>query len=337
MRYFTIIITILSFVTCFIGGNKEPFDYKLPQKQWAAQKTNKKPVLTDTIAYRQKLIALANGDTTRRWPAPQPYPVKGAILPFKRIVAYYGNLYSQRMGALGQYPPQQMWQLLNREVQAWEEADSSTAVQPAIHYIALVAQSDSTIFKNYCFRMPESQIDSALAIAKMGNAIVFLDLQTGRSHLKNEVPHLEKYLKMPQVHLALDPEFSMKEGFLPGQKIGTMDATDVNYCSQYLGKLVKAHKLPPKILIVHRFTRHMLQNYQDIVLRPEVQIVINMDGWGSPALKYSSYHEYIYREPVQFTGFKLFYKNDLKKPPYRLLTPPEILKLTPQPVYIQYQ
>ena len=330
-------MAILNLVNCSIAGNKESDDYKVPQEHWSPQKPEKKPVLVDTIAYQQKLIALANGDTTGRWPAPQPYPLKGAILPFKRIVAYYGNLYSKRMGVLGQYPPKEMWKHLDKEVQAWEEADSTTVVQPAIHYIAVVAQSDSTIYKNYCLRMPESQIDSALTIAKMGNAIVFLDLQVGRSQVKTEVPQLEKYLKMPQVHLALDPEYSMKEGSLPGQKIGTMDAMDVNYCSEYLANLVKENNLPPKILIVHRFTQRMLRNYRDIVLLPEVQIVIHMDGWGSPALKYSSYRDYIYREPVQFTGFKLFYKNDLKKPPHRMLKPPELLKLKPQPIYIQYQ
>lgn len=293
--------------------------------------------IVDTLVFRNKLTQLANGDTTGRWPVPQSQPLTGAILPFKRVVAYYGNLYSKRMGALGEYPPKEMWKKLDAEVKAWQEADPSTPVQPAIHYIALVAQNDSTIYKNYCLRMPESQIDSALTIAKMGNAILFLDLQVGRSSVMKEVPRLEKYLKMAHVHLAVDPEFSMKTGHLPGQKIGTMNANDINFCTDYLANLVQQHNLPPKILIVHRFTQGMLRNYKDIVLQPEVQIVINMDGWGRPALKYSTYHDYIYQEPVQFTGFKLFYKNDLKKPPHRLLTPPELLKLKPQPIYIQYQ
>ncbi len=331
------IITILNGVTCFITVYGEFRDHNRPQKQLTVQKQDTTPASIDTVVFLQKITALANGDNSGRWPVPQPYPLEGAILPFKRIVAFYGNLYSQRMGALGQYPPQQMWQLLNKEVQAWEKADTTTAVQPALHYIALVAQSDTTSFKDCCFRMPNSQIDSVLAIAKMGDAIVFLDLQRGRSLLETEVPRLEKYLKLPQVHLALDPEFSMKNGSLPGQKIGTLDATDINYCSDYLAGLVKGNNLPPKILVVHRFTQNMLQNYRDIMLRPEVQLVINMDGWGPPTLKCSSYWEYISKEPVQFTGFKLFYKNDLRKPPYRMLTPKEILKLKPQPIYIQYQ
>lgn len=299
-----------------------------------------KEVITgiDTLAYRNKLEAIANGDTTGRWPIKkQPYPLKGAILPFNRIVAYYGNLYSKKMGVLGEYPPKELWKKLNIEVKAWEKIDPSTPVQPAIHYIAAVGQGIPMKDGSYCKRMPNSQIDSALAIAKMGNAIVFLDLQVGRSNVQKEVPALEKYLKMPQVHLGIDPEFSMKDGSVPGRKIGTMDASDVNFCSEYLAKIVRENNLSPKILIVHRFTQGMIRNYKNIKLHPEVQIVMNMDGWGEPVLKHDTYRQYIYKEPVQFTGFKLFYKNDLRKAPHIMLTPADLMRLKPQPIYIQYQ
>ena len=292
----------------------------------------------DTLAYNKKLKALANGDSTGRWPVkPQPYPMDNAILPFKRIVAFYGNLYSKRMGVLGEYPPEELWIKLKAEVKAWEKADPSTPVVPAIHYIAVVAQGSPLKDGKYRRRMPESQIDSALTIARMGNAIVFLDIQVALSNVKEEVPLLEKYLKMPHVHLAIDPEFSMKDGSRPGTKIGSYEADDINYCSEYLAKLVRENNLSPKILIVHRFTQRMVKNYRNIVLHPEVQLVMNMDGWGPAVLNYVTYREYIYKEPVQFTGFKLFYKNDLKRPPHRMLTPPELIKLKPQPIYIQYQ
>jgi hypothetical protein len=298
----------------------------------------KATILTDTTAYNKKILALANGDTTGRWPVKgQPYPTEGAILPFKRIVAYYGNLYSKKMGVLGEYPPKELWRMLRAEVAAWEKADSTTPVQPAIHYIAAVGQGTPMKDGSYCKRMPSEQIDSALAIAKMGDAIVFLDLQVAQSNVRNEVPKLEKYLRLPHVHLGIDPEFSMKDGSVPGRKIGNMDAADINYCSDYLSKLVREYHLPAKILIVHRFTQGMVKNYKSIRLHPEVQIVMNMDGWGEPILKFSTYKSYIAREPVQFTGFKLFYKNDLKKKPNRMLTPAELLTLKPHPIYIQYQ
>lgn len=292
----------------------------------------------DTAEYNQRNLDLANGDTTGKWPVlKQPYPLPGAILPFKRIVVYYGNLYSKKMGALGEYPPKEMWSRLNSEVKRWEKADPETPVQAGIHYIASVASGSEGKDGMYINRMPEKQIDSALAIAKMNNAIVFLDIQVGLSSIKKELPRLEKYLKLPHVHLGIDPEFSMKTGTKPGTRIGTYDAADINYCSDYLAKLVRENNLPPKVFVVHRFTKKMVTNTQNIKLRPEVQMVMHMDGWGEPELKKGTYRHFIYPEPVQFTGFKLFYKNDLKKAPNRLMTPEELLKLKPKPIYIQYQ
>ncbi|MDD5184506.1 MAG: hypothetical protein PHS84_04520 [Paludibacter sp.] len=302
--------------------------------------TATKPIqVFDTVSYNNKMVFLANGDTTGRWPVKgQPYPLAGAILPNKRIVAYYGNLFSKRMGILGQLPPKEMLAKLDTEIKKWQLADPKTPVQPALHYIAVVAQGDGGKDGKYRYRMPDAQIDSILAISKMRkNMIIFLDVQVSLSQIKDELPRLEKYLKMPNVHFGLDPEFSMKDGSKPGTKIGTFDAKDVNYCSDYLAKLVNKYHLPPKVFIVHRFTQRMITNYKDIKLHPEVQIVMNMDGWGEPELKKGTYRFFIFKEPVQFTGFKLFYINDLKKGPKRMMTPDELMKLKPIPSYIQYQ
>lgn len=295
-----------------------------------------KPI--DTLLYDSLMNKLANGDTTGKWPVKKPvYPLPGAILPFKRIVAFYGNLYSKKMGILGELPPKEMLAKLDGVVATWKKADPETPVQPALHYIAVVAQGSAGKDGKYRNRMPDNQIDSVLTIAKRRNAVVFLDIQVSLSTLQSELPALEKYLKLPQVHLGIDPEFSMKSGDKPGARIGTYDATDINYCSKYLANLVRDNNLPPKVLVVHRFTKKMVTNSKDIQLRPEVQLVMHMDGWGQPELKKGTYRHWIYAEPVQFTGFKLFYKNDIKKAPNRMLTADELLQLKPKPIYIQYQ
>ncbi|MBN2765230.1 MAG: hypothetical protein JXR27_02580 [Paludibacteraceae bacterium] len=339
MKQITFYLLLFALVACQpkTDSTKQTSDDKSGSE---TEKTEEivQPVTVDSAAYFGKLNEIINGDTTGLWPVKnQPLPLKGAILPFKRIVAYYGNLYSKKMGVLGEYAPDELWRRFDVEKTAWEKADPNTPVQPAIHYIAVVAQGIPMSDNTYCKRMPEQQIDSALKIAAMRNAIVFLDIQLGHSTYQNEVPRLEKYLKMPHVHLGIDPEFVMEDGIIPGKKIGKIDAADVNYCSDYLAELVKTHNLPPKILIVHRFTQGMVRNYKNITLKPEVQIVMHMDGWGEPVLKRSTYRLYIHKEPVQFTGFKLFYKNDLKKSPNILMTPDDLMKLKPQPVYIQYQ
>src|SRR3989344_1068780 len=316
----------------------------------AVQKLLPPPIL-DTVDYDRRLLELAHvalstttspnaqvaSSTGRLWPVKAVYPNVGALLPFKRIVAYYGNFYAKGMGVLGEYPTDQMLGMLRAEAQRWEEADPTTPVIPAIHYIAVVAQYAAGKEGRYILRMPHDHIGHALDVARQVNGIVFLDVQVGKSTVERELPILEKYLKMPQVHLAIDPEFSMKYGDRPGTVIGTLDAVDVNFATQYLAKLVRENSLPPKVLVVHRFTQKMVTNYKQIHPLPEVQIVMDMDGFGSKEKKKGTYSRVIYPEPVQFTGIKLFYKNDIKPPSTGMLTTSEVLKLTPAPIYIQYQ
>jgi len=303
----------------------------------AAEKTIAEKNKIDTASYNELLKALSNNDTTAKWPAKAPYPLPGAILPYYRIVAFYGNLYSKRMGILGEIPKDSMFKKLQYEISRWKAADSSLPIKPALHYIAVSAQGRPGKDSMHRMRMPFHQIDTVVTWAKEIDALVFLDIQVGHSLVKNEVPQLEKYLKMPQVHLGIDPEFSLKNGEVPGTKIGSFNADDINAAVDFLADVVRKNNLPPKILIVHRFTQGMVTGYEQIKKVPEVQIVMDMDGWGDKILKRSTYLRYIYKEPVQFTGFKLFYKNDLKKGSHELYTPEEILKFTPKPIYIQYQ
>ena len=272
------------------------------------------------------------------WPK-GPDPLAGAILPHKRIVAFYGNPLSKRMGVLGEYPVDEMLKKLDTEVARWREADPSMPVQPALHLVSVVAQGAPGRDGMYRLRMDTTLISKVYGWAQQKDAILFLDIQVGKSTLQAELPRLLPFLARPNVHLAIDPEFSMhydKEGLAPGRKIGTMDAADVNYAVQTLSQLVKEKNLPPKILIVHRFTRRMVTNASKIELDPHVQVVMDMDGWGPPWLKFDSYRDYEVSEPVHFTGFKLFFHNDVKKGD-GLLTPLEVLALRPRPIYIQYQ
>jgi hypothetical protein len=294
--------------------------------------------IIDTVDYNQRIFALSNNDKSGRWPVKnKPYPLPGAILPYNRIIAFYGNLYSKRMGILGELPKDDMLKKLKWEVAQWQAADPSIKTIPALHYIAITAQGSPGKTNLHRLRMPFHQIDIIMDWAKPIDALVFLDVQVGHSNVKTEVATLEKYLKLPNVHLAIDPEFSMKNGEVPGTKIGTFTSDDINDAVDILTNLVRKNKLTPKVLVVHRFTQRMVSGYKKIKTVPEVQVVMNMDGFGSKILKKSTYVAYIYKEPVQFTGFKLFYKNDTKTNPNGLYTPAELLRFTPKPIYIQYQ
>ncbi|GAA4378837.1 lipoprotein [Hymenobacter koreensis] len=263
----------------------------------------------------------------------------GAILPGKRIIAFYGNIRAKGMGILGREPKEQMLAKFRKVQKEWQEADPSIPVQPALHSVTITAQAAAGKDGKYRLMNSKATIDETIQWAKDNNAIVFLDVQVGLSNLPNELHKLEPWLKDPIVHMGIDPEFAMEtKGVKPGRKIGTYDAKDVNYAINFLARIVSENKLPPKILTVHRFTQGMVTNYKNIKLDPRVQVVMHMDGWGNPTLKKDSYKAYIEKQPVQYTGFKLFYEYDARPAPHHIMTAKEVLsQLNPKPLYIQYQ
>jgi hypothetical protein len=318
----------------------------LPKKADSTAPDSAAPALSVTMAPgRPKKESLAliyvirKANRTAGWPVRGAAPAPGAILPNKRIIAFYGNPLSKRMGILGEIPPDQMLAKLDGVVKEWEAADPETPVQPALHYISVVAQAGPGRDGKYRLRMDSSKIEEVYGWAKKRDALLFVDIQTGLSTVADEIRPLMRFLERPDVHLGIDPEFHMhydREGVPPGKKIGTLTAKEINHAIDQLSKLVKEKNLPPKVLVIHRFTRPMVRDYKAIKLDPNVQVVIHMDGWGAPWLKFDSYKDYIVDEPVQYTGFKLFYKNDTKRGD-KLLTAAELVQLKPRPIYIQYQ
>jgi hypothetical protein len=267
------------------------------------------------------------------WPVRGPEQLPGAIVPEHRIVAFYGNPLSKKMGILGEIPEGQMLERLDSVATQWAATDSGQKVLPALHLIAIVAQGYPGPGKKYRLQMPDSIIQHLAGLVEQRGWLLFLDMQVGVSTVEEELKVLVPYLRRPYIHLALDPEFAMKDGKRPGTEwMGRMDASEVNYAIDVLAKIVDEEHLPPKVLVVHRFTRNMLTNASEIRLDPRVQVVIDMDGWGTPGSKMGAYRWFVVRHPVQYTGFKLFYKND--KP---MMTPEQVLELYPKPMYIQYQ
>jgi len=281
------------------------------------------------LAFRE-----TGSDLDSLWPPKMPAPLPGSILPAKRIIAFYGNPLSKRMGILGEFETSEMLRKLDAEVAEWNKLDPKHPVQPALHLIAVVAQADKGRDGKYRARMDSALIEKVYGWAKSRNAIMFVDVQVGLSTLQQELPWLERFLKRPEVHLGIDPEFSMKDGTRPGKKIGTYDAADINYASKFLQGVVDKYKLPPKILVVHRFTPKGLSNYRNVKLDPRVQVVVHMDGFGAPWLKRDSYFSYVKKEPVQFAGWKQFTKPRNDNPS---TSREAILRLWPAPLYIQLQ
>jgi hypothetical protein len=309
------------------AASTRPRDTTPPQPQLSAAADTARAHL---IAGRKKHDSLAFASTVafgrrqvKRWPAPPP-PLPGSILPANRIVAFYGNPLVKKMGVLGEYPVDVMLAKLDTAVAAWQKADPSTPVRPALQLIAVVAQGAPGRDGMYRTRMDTALIEKVYGWAKRKNALLFLDIQVGHSTMQKELPRLLPFLSRPDVHLAMDAEFAMHY------------AKDINWVSDQLRQLVTTQHLPPKVLVVHRWTKPMISNASRIVVDPHVQIVMDMDGWGPPWMKFESYRDYIDLEPVEYTGFKLFFHNDVKHGD-PLLTPAEVLQLRPRVLYIQYQ
>ncbi len=265
-------------------------------------------------------------------PPAMPAARKGALLPWTRIVTYYGNPLSKKMGILGELPKDEMIAALEREAAAWQKADPTTAIRPGLELVATVASDRPGTSGLYRTRMPDSLIRKVIGWSREKGWLTILDIQVGHASVKEEIERLRPFLASPDVHLALDPEFDMPTGIVPGKRIGKSDARDVNIAIALLSKYVDQGKLPPKLLLVHRFTEGMLTNYAAVRLDPRVQVVMIMDGYGLPAFKRTAFRIAIRKEPVEFAGIKLFYKND--KP---LMTPREVMHLQPGPSVVIYQ
>lgn len=272
----------------------------------------------------------------RVWPT-LPEARADAIMPHRRIIAFYGNPKSTQMGLLGQLPPAEMMARLEQVAAEWTAADPGTPAAPALHLIATVAHGQPGADGKYRIRHGADVIEQVIGWAATRGWLVFLDIQPGQSTVEAELPRLLPYLARPNVHLALDPEFAMKDGRLPGRYIGTLDAREVNQAIRVLERLVDSLHLPPKVVVVHRFTVDMLTNARSIRVDPQgrVQVVIDMDGFGTPAGKAGIWRHVILRWPVQYTGLKLFTRRRNDDP---MMDPAEVLeRFWPAPLYIQYQ
>lgn len=324
------------FAACSWGRRDEPPPPPPPEEPAEAPRPAIPPEREEPPPRPRPEPAPARRDTARPPPPSGTEALPGAILPRERIVAFYGNPRSPRMGILGELPPEQMLARLDREVAAWERADPDTPVRPALHMIAVMATGDPGPDSLYRLRMPRRAIEDVMSWAERRDALVFLDIQAGKSTVAAELRHLLPWLRHPEVHLALDPEWRMTDGGIPGKRIGTMRAAEVNHAIRELARLVAEEGLPPKVLVVHRFTRHMLPDAHEVEDDPRVQVVLNMDGWGPPQNKINTYRVHVSPAPIPFKGFKLFYRND-RWNGSRMMEPEEVLALTPEPIYIQYQ
>jgi hypothetical protein len=259
-------------------------------------------------------------------------PTQNSTSPGCRLIAYYGNPNSPGLGPMGQSPAPQMLSALTALTQRWQVADPQTPTRCALQLIAVVAQGSPGVGSLYRGRASAATINKVIGWGRERGCLTILDVQVGWSNVPAEVAYLEPWLAMPDVHLALDPEWDMPPGSKPGSRIGTMSAADINSAIAVLDRLAVTKGLGPRLLIVHRFRSFMVSDPQTIKPTPNIRLVVNMDGFGPVSEKLSSYVVAQKGMPTRLTGMKLFFKLD--RP---LLGPGEVISLKPSPVFINYQ
>ena len=265
--------------------------------------------------------------TTTTVPLPPELPQGGRrLFPRYRVVGFYGT---QRIDALGAGPPEVVGRRLLQVARAY--ATPGHPVLPMFELIATVAHPFPTPTGLYRTHQHDEIVQRYLTAVRRIDGILVLDVQPGRADFVDDLRHWEPYLRQPDVGVALDPEFSMGPGQVPGRHLGGTNAAAINRASAYVAGIVRRHRLPQKLFMIHQFRDSMIGDKADIVTRPGLAMTWNADGFGVRSAKLEDYRSYT-RDRRFHPGLKLFYDNDVD-----LMTPREVLRLEPIPRVINYQ
>jgi hypothetical protein len=253
------------------------------------------------------------------------------ILPRHHVVGFYGAPQDRELGALGVGTPDQAARRLRSQARPY--ARGGRPVLPAFELIATIASNSPGADGTYRNRQSPGTIRRYLAAARRAKAILILDIQPGRADFMSEVEPLRPFLEEPDVSLALDPEWHVGPGEVPGRTFGSVDAATVNRISAMLADIVERRRLPQKLLLVHQFTPGMIQGKDQLEPQPGVALVVNVDGFGDRPVKIAKYREFTRGGHGRFhNGLKLFYREDTN-----LLRPRGVLGLRPRPEVVVYE
>jgi hypothetical protein len=250
------------------------------------------------------------------------------IFPRFRVVAFDGVPGNPALGPIGRMNPDKAARELERQASAYRT--SNRELLPAFHLIAVVAQADPGEDGLYRQGLDRAVLDEYLKAARRHDMLLLLDIQPGHAEFIDEVENFESFLREPDVGIALDPEWHLEEGEVPGTNLGSVHADAVNEVAEYMQEIAAEEDLPEKLLLIHQFDASMIENRDEIRDQPRVAVAFSIDGFGSPDLKRGVYRRLAPRE--QRSGFKLFYEED-----YPVMSPDSVLRLRPQPQVIVYE
>jgi hypothetical protein len=263
-------------------------------------------------------------------PAPPQLPRGGRLIfPRYRVVAYYGAPQDPQLGELGIGTPAHAAAKLERQARPYRSGGRPTL--PAFELISTVASNSAGSDGRYSTRLPRRTIDRYLKAARAAKALLILDIQPGHADFMVEVRHLDRWLREPDVGLALDPEWHTP-GAQPGTVIGSVTADKVNEVAHHVAAIVRRYDLPEKLFVVHQFTPDMISDKPLVEKLPGLAVTMNVDGFGNRANKVSKYHQFTHDGTRFHRGYKLFYREDTG-----LMAPRSVLALQPPPDFVVYE
>lgn len=252
------------------------------------------------------------------------------IFPDYRVVAFYGAPQDKQLGALGIGKPDEAAARLRKVARDYER--KTRPVLLAFELIATIAADAPGDDGMYRMHQPDEVIGRYLRAARRAKALLILDIQPGRADFLSEARRLERWLREPDVGIALDPEWHVKAGEVPGKALGSVTAAEVNAVSAYVSAFVSDHDLPDKLFVVHQFTSSMIENKDQVQQRLGLAITMNVDGFGDRPNKVSKYDLFTSELTRFHNGFKLFYEEDTN-----LMSPRQVLALRPPPDLVVYE
>jgi hypothetical protein len=253
------------------------------------------------------------------------------IFPRYRVVAYYGAPQDRQLGALGIGSPAHAGRRLLK--QAAPYGRRTRPVLPAMELISTVAANAPGADGLYRTQQTARVINRYLHAARRIKALLVLDIQPGHADFLSEVQRLAPWLGQPDVGVALDPEWHTP-GVVPGTRIGSVTAEEVNQVSDYVAGIVRARHLPEKLFLVHQFTDGMIQGKERVLPRPGLAMTFNVDGFGDRPNKLSKYAAFTAQtrgRPFS-DGYKLFYEEDTN-----LMSPADVMRMAPRPDVVVYE
>jgi hypothetical protein len=271
-------------------------------------------------------------------PAPTPtrpqLPRGGRqIFPEYRLFGYAGSPGSSSFGRLGVGD-------LDARVRELEKRGAAYAdgrrVLPVLELVAVIAHPSPGKDGDYSQRVGDATIKAYLAAARRHKALLLLNIQPGRARFTDLAEQLEPWLRQPDVGLALDPEWAVKAGQVPGSVYGSTTGAELDAVARYLDGLVRRYDLPQKVMVFHQVAASVVRHQSDITARPGVVVVKSVDGIGSRAEKTSTWKVLVKGLPRSIhPGFKLFFDEDARHGP--LMTPAQVLALKPRPEYVLFE